>query len=255
MNPASSRQTSDSSRKAGKYSDEQIYRSIALLRNIVIAGIALLAVVGLIALMAARRAKSFEETARYQPPPEAAGTAEPSPDGPAAAVSLPVHPVRGQLVYVPAYSHIYHRDGDPHLLTVTLSVRNTSLAHALVVKSVRYHNTQGEAVKSYLKQPLRLAPLATAEFLVEQADTSGGSGASFLVEWVSDKPVTNPVIEAVMIDTNRQQGISFARAGTVLRETEPPPNPPAETPAADGNADGNANESDDAGEARGEAAQ
>ncbi len=126
--------------------------------------------------------------------------------------------VQGQTVYVPAYSHVYHQDGDPHLLTVTLSVRNTSVDQEIVIQSVRYFDTQGRQVKSHLTKPRRLSPLATAEFLVARSDKTGGSGANFLVEWTASHPVPDPIIETVMIDTTRDQGISFVRRGTVIKE-------------------------------------
>lgn len=134
---------------------------------------------------------------------------------------LAAHPVQGQTVYVPVYSHVYHEDGKPHLLTITLSVRNTSIDQQIIVTSVRYYDTKGNEVKSHLDKPLPLGPLATTEFLIERDDTSGGSGANFLVEWVSNEPVTEPIIEAVMIDTSSQQGISFARSGKVIKEKLP----------------------------------
>ena len=55
--------------------------------------------------------------------------------------------------------------------------------------------------------------------IVEREDASGGSGANFLVEWFANHPVTAPIIEAVMIDTQSQQSISFARRGVVIKET------------------------------------
>jgi len=203
-------------------SDEAIFRTVKQIKFIGIAAlIALVLLIGVVVFLD-RGGDSFENSARYRPPPESLDTAD---GGPAAPVTLPVHPVQGQTIYVPAYSHIYHKNGAPILLTVTLSVRNTSQQHYVFIESVKYFDTNGKEVKSYLKKTLRLAPLATTEFLVEQNDTSGGSGANFLVQWVSDRAITNPVVEAVMIDTTRQQGISFARSGVVVRETPPPVNP------------------------------
>lgn len=163
-----------------------------------------------------RRLDSFEDSLRYRPPDEVEEYLRNT-----SANSLPAHPVQGQVVYVPAYSHIYHDDGAPYLLTITLSVRNTSLDREITVKSVRYFDTKGQEVKSYLAKPLRLPALATTEFLVERDDASGGSGANFLVEWVAQDEVTEPIIEAVMIDTKGQQGISFARSGRPVREIIP----------------------------------
>lgn len=125
---------------------------------------------------------------------------------------------QGQTVYVPAYSHIYHQDGRPHPLTVTLSIRNTNRLSEIVVDSVVYHDSNGKKLRSYLDTPLRLKPLATTAFLVERKDMSGGVGASFIVKWSSGNSTTPPVIETVMIDTSGQQGLSFARAGIKISE-------------------------------------
>lgn len=192
----------------------------AFMRHIrlLIAGVVVLFVVPLLiyAFYFDRRLDLFENSLRYRPPQELAEyTADDGTD------YLSHNPVQGQVVYVPAYSHIYHQDGSPYLLTITLSVRNTSLDHEIVVKSVRYFDTKGKEVKSYIAKPLRLSPLATMEFLVERDDATGGSGANFLVEWVAEEVVTEPIIEAVMIDTKGQQGISFARNGRPVRDIVP----------------------------------
>lgn len=165
-----------------------------------------------------RRLDAFEDTLRYQPP-----DADEDLDGTAVSdmYHLAANPVSGQIVYVPAYSHVYHGDGAPYLLTITLSVRNTSMKDEIVVKSMRYFDTKGTELKSYLSKPVRLPALGTTEVLVERDDASGGSGANFLVEWYASKPVTEPIIEAVMIDTDSQQGISFARRGSVISEVVP----------------------------------
>lgn len=187
-------------------------------RNLILGVIAVLVVPLLLyALYLNWRLDSFEDTLKYRPPQAADGSPDGDPD------ALASNPVQGQVVYVPAYSHIYHDDGDAILLTITLSIRNTSLDDEILVKSVRYFDTAGQEVKSYLEKPLRLGPLATTEFLIDRDDTSGGSGANFLVEWVANAVVTAPIIEAVMIDTEGQQGISFARGSTVVKEILPNP--------------------------------
>ena len=132
----------------------------------------------------------------------------------------------GQTVYVPVYSHIYHRGGMAFLLEVTLSVRNTDRSAPITVTAVDYHDTQGRRLRKHLDRPLRLPPLATAEFLVEEEDESGGSGANFIVEWVSAAEVSEPVIEAVMIGTAGSQGISFLSPGRVVARTGPADEPP-----------------------------
>lgn len=162
-----------------------------------------------------QRLDAFEDALRYRPLSEQGVRIE-------GDVGMGVlSPVQGQVVYVPAYSHVYHQDGRPHLLTITLSVRNTSMDHPIVVKSVRYFDTRGKEIKSYLNAPIRLSSLATTEFVIERDDIAGGSGANFLVEWIAEQPTSVPVIEAVMIDTTGQQGISFVRSGVVIKEDKP----------------------------------
>jgi len=175
-----------------------------------------------------RRFDYFEDSLQYRLPSDS----DYVPTGDELG-SLSLHPVQGQVVYVPAYSHIYHQEGRSLLLTITLSIRNTSMDHGIVVRSVRYFDTKGKAVKSHLETPLHVPPLGTTEFLIERSDTVGGSGANSLVEWVADQPVTEPIIEAIMIGTGGQQGISFARVGAVVRELGPASAPGAEAPPKD----------------------
>ena len=164
-----------------------------------------------------RKLSAFETSLKHSPPTELQVDESDSSD----LLHHAATAVEGQVVYVPAYSHIYHGEGTPYLLTITLSVRNTSVDQEIVVKSVRYFNTQGKEVESYLEKPVRLPALGTTEVIVDRNNATGGSGANFLVEWYARQPVTEPIIEAVMIDTNSQQGISFARRGTVISQVAP----------------------------------
>jgi hypothetical protein len=123
----------------------------------------------------------------------------------------------GQTLYVPAYSDIPYIDKTRrYLLTVTLSIRNADVAQPISVTSVRYFDTAGRLLRAYVTQPLRLEPLASTAFVVEERDTQGGTGASFLVDWRAMVPAHAPVVEAVMIGTAGTQGISFISPGRVL---------------------------------------
>jgi hypothetical protein len=128
----------------------------------------------------------------------------------------------GQLIYVPAYSHIYSGDREKSfLLTVTLSIRNIDPAHQIQVTRVEYYETQGKLLKKYVKKPLVLKPLESVRYVVAQSDSSGGSGANFMVEWKSEKDdefVNPPIVESIMIGTQIQQGISFTSRGKVIRQ-------------------------------------
>lgn len=124
----------------------------------------------------------------------------------------------GQMVYIPAYSHIYHGNKEtPLLLSVTLSIRNIDPNNSLTVTAVNYHETEGPMVKQYIKEALILGPLGSERFVVPQKDNTGGSGANFIVRWRSEKPINPPIIESVMIGTQSQLGISFTSRGQVIQ--------------------------------------
>lgn len=117
---------------------------------------------------------------------------------------------RGQTLYVPAYSHIYHGPRAVEFdLTCTLSIRNTDMSNSIELVSVNYYDSGGELVRRYQKDSVMLEKLATQEYIVDLSDKSGGSGANFIVVWRAEKPVNAPLVEAVMIGTQGNQGVSF----------------------------------------------
>lgn len=126
--------------------------------------------------------------------------------------------IAGQTVYVPIYSHIFMWDQSRTMdLTATLSVRNTDLKQPIIIAAVHYYNNRGQLVRKYLAQPIELGALASTDFVVNQDDSSGGAGAAFVVEWVSQHTVSAPVIESIMINTSGNQGVSFVSPGRVIK--------------------------------------
>ncbi len=129
----------------------------------------------------------------------------------------------GQTVFVPAYSEIFY-GGENRLLslTTTLAIHNTDLEHPIIISSVRYYNTDGELVREFVDTPLQLNAMATTGFVIESQDTTGGWGANFLVEWVAESPVYEPVIEAVMVSSTGTEGVSFISEGRIVSEQAAP---------------------------------
>lgn len=126
--------------------------------------------------------------------------------------------VMGQTIYVPIYSYIYHDDRkQTYNLTATLSIRNTDLTEPIVVTSVRYNDSSGKLVRQYLERSTQLAALASTSFVIDSTDTSGGIGASFIVEWVARTEVASPIVEAILIGSAFQQGISWISPGKVIK--------------------------------------
>jgi hypothetical protein len=131
--------------------------------------------------------------------------------------SEPFSPVMRQKVYIPAYSHIYHGNKEtPLLLSITLSIRNIDPKHSLTITTVDYYETQGKLLKHFLAEPTKLSPMGSTRFIVPQKDTTGGSGANFIVTWQAEEKINPPIIESVMIGTQSQLGISFTSRGRAI---------------------------------------
>lgn len=144
---------------------------------------------------------------------------------PAAWAEQPAPLSKGQTLYVPVYSHISHGNLDSRgkpselLLSSMLSLRNTDLAGSVTITSARYYDTDGKMLREYLPKPLVLGPMGSAELFVEHRDKTGGSGANFVVEWKSDKPVNPPLVEVVNAYFFGTQSVAFTSPG---RPIHPP---------------------------------
>ncbi len=126
---------------------------------------------------------------------------------------------RGQTVYVPAYSHVFTGPrSNPYNLAITLVVRNTDTATGLTITSIDYHDHNGRLVRRYAASATAVAPLASSFVHLEEKDTSGGFAPKFIVKWEAARPVTKPIIQAIMIGATSGQGISFVGQGQVIQE-------------------------------------
>jgi hypothetical protein len=131
--------------------------------------------------------------------------------------------VTGQLVFVPAYSEVLYGTGanDKSDLAVTLAIHNTDVENQIIIQSVRYYDTDGNLVREFVQSPVSLDPMATTGFFVPSGDGDGGWGANFMVEWVAESPVYEPVIEAVMISSRWTDGITYVSPGRVVSQQSP----------------------------------
>ena len=121
--------------------------------------------------------------------------------------------------YLPVYSHIYHRyDNRTFNLTITISIRNISIADSIYILKADYFNTDGDNIRQYIQKPICLKPLETVEIVITEEDKAGGSGANFVFDWAVKNDKNPPLFEAVMISTHGQQGLSFSTRGVQIFE-------------------------------------
>jgi len=125
----------------------------------------------------------------------------------------------GESIYVPIYSEVFYDDDKKTLnLSATLSIHNTDPGHDLTVKSIAYHNTKGELIRQFIVKPIYLKPLETVNYVVPEKDKTGGSGANFIIVWYTDSEMSSPLIEALMLTTQMNQGISFMTQGKIIQK-------------------------------------
>ncbi len=126
--------------------------------------------------------------------------------------------VRGQLLYLPIYSNVpYHKSDKKFDLSAFVAIHNTDLNHPIRLTKVLFFNNEGKLMANYLTRDTIIESLAATNFFIPERDQSG-TGANFLIEWVSDTLVNEPLIESVMLGIRNGQGISFSCTGKVIRE-------------------------------------
>ena len=122
----------------------------------------------------------------------------------------------GQSLYLPIYSHLYHGDVNPRtgkpsetLVSTHVSIRNTDPALAVTIISARYYNTDGKLLREFLTKPQAIPPLGTFELYVPRSDSSGGSGANFMIDWTAERPTNPPLVEALHADIREARTLLF----------------------------------------------
>jgi len=120
---------------------------------------------------------------------------------------------------MPIYSNIPYQEKQHYDLSAFLAIHNTDLTHQIKITKVDYFNTDGHRVKSFIASDRKINPLATVIFTISKQDQSG-TGANFLVEWMADLPVNEPLVESVMKDLSGNLGLSFLSTGRVIREIQ-----------------------------------
>lgn len=121
--------------------------------------------------------------------------------------------------YLSVYSKIYcQNELRTQDLTITASLRNTSLNDTVYLTSALLYDTHGAVARNYIQKPIYISPMETIEIVIDEQDAVGGTGGNFLFDWKKYSTSNDPIFEAVMISTTGQQGLSFATQGIKLNE-------------------------------------
>jgi hypothetical protein len=126
--------------------------------------------------------------------------------------------VQGQVLYLPVYSNVpYFKNNKEYSLSAFVTIHNTDFYKNLKITKVLFFDNDGLLVSNYLKKDTTLLPLAAINYFVPYEDKSG-TGANFIIEWVADTLINEPLIESVMLNLVHGQGVSFTSTGKILRE-------------------------------------
>ena len=144
----------------------------------------------------------------------------------AAFAQEPPPPSAGQSLYLPIYSDLWHGDlgsrnlPDKTALSALVSIRNTDAVQPIRVLSARYHDTQGRLLRDFVPVVRAVPPLGTLELFIERSESAGGSGASFVIRWQADRPVSSPLVQAVHADLRNPRTVSFITVARPVRAAE-----------------------------------
>ncbi len=120
--------------------------------------------------------------------------------------------------YIAIYSDIYVKSEETKFnLTATLSLRNTDFRDTIYISEVQYFNSAGDKIRDFIQNPILVKPMQSIEYVIEEEDTTGGSGANFIVIWGARNASVKPIFEGIMISTHGQQGISFSTQGVSIK--------------------------------------
>jgi hypothetical protein len=125
---------------------------------------------------------------------------------------------KGQTMYIPSYSNIIS-ESYRIVLRANLIVHNSDPNHSITLIRIDHYDTNGGLVGKYLSEPMKLGPLAAYRVIIKKPERGDeGAGSNFIVQWRAEKPVTEPIIECVMIGSSGTQGYSFSSQGRVISE-------------------------------------
>lgn len=127
--------------------------------------------------------------------------------------------IRGQILYLPVYSSFPDfMDSSKFDMSAFLAFHNTDFRRSVTITRVQYFNSKGQLVHDFLKDGhIEINPLETVDYYIPYRDQSG-TGANFLIEWMSDSLVNEPLVESITYSLKNQQTVAVLSHGKILNE-------------------------------------
>jgi len=135
-----------------------------------------------------------------------------------AVKTVPADSLESGSTFISVYAQIYVRSlNDQTGLTSTISIHNPNIKDQIYIDKAVCYNTHGEAIRTYFDQPVYVNPMETLQIVIDGLDNEGGTGANFVFDWRIKSTLNEPIMEAIMITTSSNQGISFVTNGKKIK--------------------------------------
>jgi hypothetical protein len=101
-------------------------------------------------------------------------------------------------------------------ILATLSILYCPAASAQT-GAIEQFDTSGKMGESYLKSPVALKPFATIKVFIAANDVRGGTGANFVVDWAATGEIAEPAVEVLMVGGVGAGHYAFISQGRPIR--------------------------------------
>lgn len=127
--------------------------------------------------------------------------------------------VKGQILYMPVYSNMPRfKDSAKSDMSAFVAFHNTDFKYKVRLQKVQYFDSKGKMVHDFLEDEKKfVGPLETCNFTVPYYD-QGGTGANFLIEWMADTAVSEPLVESITLSLKNYNSVSILSNGKVIKE-------------------------------------
>ena len=123
-------------------------------------------------------------------------------------------------VYVSAYSDLYYENQSVKTyFTVILSLRNISFTDTIYFNNIDYYSSEGKLLRKYIDNVLMLRPMESMEYIVQESEREGGTGANFIVSYAAKSNLKNhPHIETIMMGNLDNYRFAFTSRGVRINK-------------------------------------
>ena len=125
---------------------------------------------------------------------------------------------KGQTLYVPCYTS-FMSGSHAFEAKPTIFIHNTDQNNPINMVRIDFYDTNGKLVEKYLQQPKKLnANAATRINVKELLKGEEGSGAHFIIQWLAENKVVEPLVQTWFVGVVGTRGYSYTAPARIIQE-------------------------------------